>query len=94
MFAIGEERTGVSRGKVNMPVKYKLRKRKIYGLWAGKHVLYISDEIPPLKAKTGGTVFDVHIDTNHCLHVPDTYDGWKVFIKGCVSTIQLVFEEG
>lgn len=93
MFAVGEERTIVTKGKVSMPVQYKLRKKKIYGLWAGKYILYISDDIPPLKSKSGGEVFDVHIDSNHCLHVPNSYDNCKVHIKGHVSTIQLVFEE-
>jgi len=94
MFAIGEEKTKVTKGKVTMPTQYKLRKRKIYGLWVGKHILYISDEVSPLKAKMNGTIFDAYIDTNHCLHVPEVYEGWKVLIRGCISTIQLIFEEG
>lgn len=93
MFAIGEDRKEVAKGKIVMPTKYKLRKKKIYGLWVGKYMLYISDEMPPLKNKGGGMIFDVRVDSNHCLHVPEEYNGWRVLIRGCISTIQLVFEE-
>ena len=92
MFAIGEEKTRVVRGKVSMPVQYKLRKKNIQGIWVGKHLLYISDETPPLRSKGSGTIFDVHIDTNNCLHVPERYEGFKTTIRGCISTIELVFE--
>ena len=93
MFAIGEERTRVSKGKVCMPVQYKLRKKNVQGIWVGKRLLYLSDEQPALRSKGSGTIFDVHIDTNNCLHVPEKYEGCRTTIRGCISTIEIVFEE-
>lgn len=49
MFAIGEKTTEVNKSRVAMPVEYHLRKRKIYGTWVGQDLLYISDEVGPLK---------------------------------------------
>lgn len=51
MFAIGEKTTEVNKSRVAMPVEYHLRKRKIYGTWVGPDLLYISDEVGPLKVK-------------------------------------------
>lgn len=93
MFAIGEERTRVTKGKINMPVQYKLRKKNVQGIWVGKYLLYLSDEQPALRSKGSGAIFDVHIDTNNCLHVPERYEGFQTTIRGCISTIELVFEE-
>jgi hypothetical protein len=92
MFAIGEKKTKVSMARISMPVEYKLKRRKIYGCWAGENVLYISDEIPPLKAKKGGEIFEPFIDINNNIHVPASFENRSVMIRGCISTIEIAFE--
>lgn len=91
MFAIGERETQVSGTRIAMPAEYRLRKRKIYGTWVGTDVLYISDEIGPLKIKRGGDIFSPHVDQRNMLHVPERYDGRKVEIKGCITSIEITF---
>ncbi len=93
MFAIGEIRKTVQKGKIDMPVEYKLRHKKIYGIWAGEEVLYLSDEVPALKAKHKGMVYEPHIDSNNCLHIPSSYNNRQVRIRGMISTIQILFLE-
>lgn len=94
MFAIGEKRTKVFGAKIAMPIEYRLRKRKIYGTWVGDDILYISDEIPPLKARNGGIIFEPVIDANSNLHISEAYENCKVIISGCISTIEIAFEGG
>ena len=91
MFAIGEKTTEVNKSRVAMPVEYHLRKRKIYGTRVGPDLLYISDEVGPLKVKKGGEIFTPHVDKRNMLHVPGRYEGRKVEIKGCITSIELNF---
>lgn len=91
MFAIGEKTTEVNKSRVAMPVEYHLRKWKIYGTWVGQDLLYISDEVGPLKVKKGGEIFTPHVDKRNMLHVPGRYEGRKVEIKGCITSIELNF---
>lgn len=91
MFAIGEAEGRVERGKVSMPPEYKLKSKKIYGIWAGDEMLYLSDEIPALKAKHRGDIYEPRIDSNNCLHIPESYNSRQVQIRGMVSTIQVSF---
>ena len=74
-----------------MPVEYHLRKKKLYGTWVGPDLLYISDEIGPLKVKKGGEIFAPHVDKRNMLHVPERYEGREVEIKGCITSIELNF---
>lgn len=95
MFAIGETKAKVVYSKLELPKEYNLKKknRKIYGVWVGERLLYLSDEIKPLKAKAGhnGSVFEPNIDYAHRITVPSYLEQSVAYIRGCISTIQIEF---
>lgn len=76
MFAIGEKRTEVNKSRVAMPVEYHLRKKKLYGTWVGPDLLYISDEIGPLKVKKGErSLLPTWINAICCMYLEDMRAG-------------------
>lgn len=95
MFAIGETTAMVSSAKLKLPKEYNLRKkdRTIYGIWQGETLLYLSDEVRPLKAKMGRDkrIYKVNIDSKSNITVPSYLDNAKAVIRGCISTIEIEF---
>ncbi|SHJ64921.1 hypothetical protein SAMN02745136_00655 [Anaerocolumna jejuensis DSM 15929] len=94
MFVVGEMKSEVYNGKVTLPKEYQLKKKKIVGKWKDRNTLYLSDSQSALNYTAGkeGTVFDAVIDTNERLRVPPEYEKGRVKIKGCISTVRLLFE--
>ena len=94
MFAIGEAKAKVTNAKVVMPGEYRLKNKTLYGVWVGEHLLYISDEKLPLKAKEkDGMIFEPSIDVNNRLSVPSKLENCEAKILGCISTIEISFKE-
>ncbi len=93
MFAFGTEKGRVSGGKFLLPSAFGLKKKKIYGVWAGEYVLYLSDDLEALRIRSGGDAFEVYIDSRNHLHLPEAYEGCEVRLKGCISTIRLGFDK-
>ena len=94
MFAIGEAKSKVTNSKVMMPSEYRLKSKTLYGVWVGDHLLYISDEKPPLKAKERERmIFEPYIDVNNRLSVPAKLENFDVQISGCISTIEICFQK-
>ena len=95
MFAIGEVKSEVYGSKLRLPKEYNLKRkdRRIYGVWDGKWLLYLSDEIAPLKSKGGknGMIFTPHIDSEYRIAVPAYLEKKESKIKGCISTIEIRF---
>jgi hypothetical protein len=95
LFAIGEAESVVYYTKLRLPKEYNLRRkdRKIYGTWMGEWVLYLSDEITPLRAKSGkdGNIFEVNLDLESRMDVPRYLEDKRARIRGCISTIEIEF---
>lgn len=94
MFLIGETTSKVVNGKVALPREYHLKRHKIYGKWKGKNKLYLSDSEKALNFAAGRDTVNYHvkIDTEDRIEVPKEYESAKVDIKGCVSTVELTFQ--
>lgn len=97
MFVIKETQTQVCGTKVRIPKEYNLRKkdRKIYGVWIGDRILYLADEIGPLKAKAGkeGMIQEIRVDSESRIEVPSRYDKATVSVRGCISSIEVEIEK-
>ncbi len=97
MFVIGETQSEVRFLRLQLPREYNLRRKnkKIYGAWANRSVLYLSDEKAPLKAAAGkkSEVFEVAITPASCIEVPEFLEEKKASITGCISTIKIEFDE-
>lgn len=95
MFVIGETRATVNSSKLQLPKEYhlKCKNRKIYGVWVGNKLLYLSDEIKPLKAKSNrdGMIYEPYIDIESKLEVAATLEKKEAMITGCISTIEIRF---
>ncbi len=96
MFAIGSAEEMVSGTKLRLPKEYNLNKkgRKIYGLWVGDDTLYLSDELDPLRSRSGrnGNIFDVRVHLDSAIEVPRRLDGKKAVISGRISAIRIRFQ--
>ena len=95
MFAIGEARSQVFNGKVAIPKEYRLKRRAVMGKWKNENILYLSDSISSLNYMAGrdGEIFMANIDAEDRLQVPIYYEKENVNIQGCISTIELKFQE-
>lgn len=95
MFAIGEARSAVLRGKVEMPKEYRLKKRAILGKWKDENTLYLSDSEKSLNFIAGkeGEIFSAKIDLEDRLQVTAEQEDKIVKITGCISTIELLFKD-
>lgn len=93
MFVIGEIQSKVSMSKLGLPKEYHLRKKKIFAVWKGEKVLFLSDEERVLKPETaGGGIFIPHIDANNRLEVPSGLNNHSAKIEGCIWKIKIEFE--
>lgn len=97
MFAIGEATTQVYSSKLRLPKEYNLRRkdREIFGVWIGERMLYLSDEVAPLRARAGKSciVFKPNIDYECRIEVPTYLENKEACIKGCITTIQVEFRD-
>lgn len=95
MFAIGEMKSEVNKGKVILPKEYQLKKKNILGKWKDKSTLYLSESKGALNFAAGieGAVFEADIDKSERLRVPSEYEKVTVQIRGCISTIELLFKQ-
>lgn len=95
MFAIGEARSKVLHTHLELPKEYHLKRKKIYGSWEGDCILYLSDEKASLLAKTGkaSIIFEPKIDAYDRLEVPLRLENKEAIIRGCITTIEIVFSE-
>lgn len=93
MFLIGETTETVVNGKVSLPKEYHLKRYTIYGKWKGKKKLYLSNSKKALDFIAGRDTlnYQVKIDSEERVEVPKEYEGDKVEIKGCISTVELTF---
>lgn len=94
MFLIGETTKTVVNGKVSLPREYHLKRYTIYGKWKGKKKLYLSDSKKSLDFVAGRDTIShqVKIDSEDRIEVPKEYEGDKVEINGCISTVELIFK--
>ncbi|MDF2872570.1 MAG: hypothetical protein K0R05_4145 [Anaerocolumna sp.] len=95
MFAIGEIKSEVNKRKVTLPKEYRLKKKNILGKWKDKSTLYLSESKGALNfaAGIGGAVFEADIGNSEQLQLPPEYDKATVQIRGCISTIELIFKQ-
>lgn len=93
MFLIGETRETVVNGRVSLPKEYHLKRYTIYGKWKGKKKLYLSNSKKSLDFAAGRDTlsYKVKIDSEDRVEVPKEYEGGKIEIKGCISTVELTF---
>ncbi len=95
MFAIGEAVGEIDQKKLQLPRGFGLGKRNkiIYGAWADDKILYLSDEMTPLRAKIGKEkgIFLAKIDATSRITVPAHLRSSKAHIMGHISTIRIEF---
>lgn len=93
MFVIGETQSKVCMSKLDLPKEYHLRKKKIFAVWKGEKILFLSDEEKALKPEAaGGGIFTPNIDTNGRLEVPSGLNNHCAKIEGCIWKIKIEFE--
>jgi hypothetical protein len=95
MFVIGETTSKVIKGKLELPKEYHLKRRKILGEWKGEDILYLSDSDKALHFITGreNVCFQVRIDKEDRIEIPREFDNAIVEIKGCISSIEIIFHK-
>ncbi len=93
MFVFGETREKVIDGKVALPKEFHLRNSSLVGKWVNQNTLYLSDNNGSLNFATGTrrAGFVVERIGDDKILVPLRYDNTNVIIKGCITTIELVF---
>lgn len=96
MFAVGEAKTTTYDSKLVIPKEFGLRRpgRKIYGVWVGDWILYLSDEINILEKKVQkkSFVFEMKIDSGSQIKLPEHLNKCEATLKGCISTIEIKFK--
>jgi len=96
MFAIGEARSKVRCSKLSIPKEYNLRRfgRKIYGVWIGDKILYLSDEVKvlELKSRKNSLVFEIKVDVGSRIRLPERFNKSEAKIRGCLSIIEIQFD--
>lgn len=95
MFVIGEAKGKVMNGRLSLPREYHLRKRKLLGKWKDENTLYISEDDHSLNyaVDKDALYFTVIIDSEDRIAVPEQYENNKVVIRGCISVIELQFNQ-
>ena len=91
MFLVGEVKTKVCNGKIQMPKEFHLREKELIGKWKNDETLIISDNEGAISFVAGRekTFFKIILDTELRLEVSSEYEGGDAFIKGNVSTIEV-----
>lgn len=94
MFVIGETKGQVIEGKLALPKEYHIKNKSLSGKWRDEHTLYLSDNDKTLNYVAGkrNECFIVYLDGAERISIPDKYENSIVEIKGCITTIELVFE--
>ena len=96
MFLIGETTGIVCNGKLSLPKEYHLKKRDLLGKWKDANRLYLSDSEKSLNFIAGreGSCFHARIDAEDRLEVSLEYENAFADIKGCISSVELIFHKG
>lgn len=95
MFLFGETTEKVINNKLSLPKEYHLRKREILGKWKNDNTLYLSDSDKALNFIAGRDTksFHVKVDVEDRIDLPKDFDNALVYIKGCISSVELVFHK-
>ena len=93
MFVTGEINGCVKNGKLALPKEFHLRKKRVIGKWRDEFTLYLSDNNKSLNFAAGNNngCFLINLDSDDRIEIPEKYENYNVEIKGCISTVELVF---
>lgn len=94
MFVIGSTSAEVVNGKVSLPPAYHLKKRSVLAKWKDENTLYLSDSDKALSYIAGKEpeLLAVSVDIEDRISVPGRPEHSKVDIRGCISSIELMFK--
>jgi hypothetical protein len=93
MFLVGEAKAKVLNGKLELPKEYHLKRKDLLGKWLSENKLYLSDSAHSLRFATGdiSPAIKVSVDGEDRIALPTSYENSLVEIRGCVSTIEVLF---
>ncbi len=93
MFVFGETNEKVINCMVALPKKFHWKNINLVGKWVNRNTLYLSDNSGSLNFTAGsaGISFVVERIGDDKILIPSKYENSTVFIKGCITTIELVF---
>lgn len=93
MFLIGEAIGKVNHGKLILPKEFHLKKSKLLGKWKNDNTLYISDNDKSLNYAAGkeNIIIQIYVDSDDKISLPAHYEDNTVFIKGCITVVELNF---
>ena len=84
MFLIGEAKSVVHNGRIDLPAEYRLKKKRLLMMWKDDNTCFLGETKGALKfaAGTEGSVSEVEIDTENRLPLGSGKEGFRVRLRG------------